>query len=191
MRHIRVFGPVLFCLLTAAWAQPGAASADQAVVKTDMGTFRIELAADKAPHHVAEFIARAKTGYYDGSVFHRVVPNGLIQGGDPQLKDPNTPRERWGKGGRDIKMNAELSDLKHVRGVVSTVRTYDQNTDGPQFFVCLSDMPALDSQFTTFGKVVEGLDVVDKISKVPADEHNLAKTPVKIISVTIEKAKAH
>ena len=99
MRYIRVFSPVVFFLLTAAWAQPGGAPADQAVVKTDMGTFRIELAADKAPHHVEEFIARAKMGYYDGSAFHRVVANGLIQGGDPGLKDPNTGRASTQDGG--------------------------------------------------------------------------------------------
>jgi peptidyl-prolyl cis-trans isomerase B (cyclophilin B) len=86
-------------------------------------------------------------------------------------------------------MASEPSDLRHVRGIVSTVRTYDPNTDGTQFFICLSDMPALDALYTPFGRVVEGLDVVEKISKVPVDEHNQTDKPVRILSVTIEKTK--
>jgi peptidyl-prolyl cis-trans isomerase B (cyclophilin B) len=180
------------CLIASAWAQAATATATaefQAVVTTDMGTIRIELAADKAPNHVEKFIERAKAGYYDGSAFHRAVVGGLIQGGDPGLKDPKTPHELWGKGGRDVKMASEPSDLKHVRGTVSAVRVYDPNTDGTQFFICLSAMPALDQLYTPFGRVVEGLDIVEKISQVPVDEHNLADKPVRILSVTIEQKK--
>jgi len=162
----------------------------QAVVVTEFGTIRFELASDKAPKHVAAFVARAKEGYYNGSAFYR-VNSGLIQGGDPGLKDPATPREQWGKGGRDIKLADELNTLKHMRGVVSTVKQYDPNTDGPQFFVCLTDLPALDRTFTAFGTVLEGMDVADKISKVPVDETNFAKDPIRIISVTIEEKNAH
>ena len=212
--------PVFLCLVSAAWAQslpagsPGSpakgkrsapsttqkalvkkapvapvANNLQAVVVTDLGTIRFELASDKAPKHVAAFVARVKEGYYDGSAFYRVNTN-IIQGGDPGLKNPATPREQWGKGGRDIKLASERSDLKHVRGVVSAVRQYDPNTDGPQFFVCLSDLPALDKTFTTFGRVLEGMDVVDKISQVPVDETHFAKDPIRIVSITIEEKTA-
>ena len=99
----------------AAWAQ-GAGDLE-AVVATDLGTFRFEFAPDKAPKHVEQFIARARQGYYDGSAFHRVVANGIIQGGDPLLKNPRTPKVQWGTGGLSLLAN-EFSDLKHERGVV-------------------------------------------------------------------------
>src|ERR1700684_3095145 len=100
----------------AAWAQDV-----EAVVVTDLGTFRFEFAADKAPKHVEQFMARARQGYYDGSAFHRVVANGIIQGGDPLLKNPKTPKNLWGTGGLNL-LPGEFSDLKHERGVVSTAR---------------------------------------------------------------------
>src|ERR1700687_1404736 len=98
---------------TAVWSQT--ATEVEAVVTTDLGTFRFEFAADKAPKHVEQFMARARQGYYDGSAFHRVVANGIIQGGDPLLKNPRTPKAQWGTGGLSLLAN-ELSDLKHERG---------------------------------------------------------------------------
>src|SRR5580693_629288 len=111
----------LFLLLTAL-CRAQAPDADlEAVVTTDLGTFRFEFAPDKAPKHVAQFIKLARQGYYDGSAFHRVVLNGIIQGGDPLLKNPKTPKNLWGTGGLNL-MASEFSDLKHERGVVSTAR---------------------------------------------------------------------
>jgi peptidyl-prolyl cis-trans isomerase B (cyclophilin B) len=176
-------------LLLAGCCQAERATDLEAVVTTDLGEFRFEFAPAKAPKHVAQFLELARQGFYDGSAFHRAVVGGLIQGGDPGLKDPKTPRELWGKGGRDVKMASEPSDLKHVRGTVSAVRVYDPNTDGTQFFICLSAMPALDPLYTPFGRVVEGLDIVEKISQVPVDEHNQTDKPVRILSVTIEQKK--
>src|SRR5437868_13976584 len=128
----------LFLLvLKTAGAQsspPNQFSGLEAVVKTEYGSFRFDLAWDKAPKHVEQFVDRVRKGYYDGSAFHRVVPKGLIQGGDPLLKDPNTPRNLWGSGGLNL-MDSEPSDLKHERGVVSTVRTFKEGSDGSQFFV--------------------------------------------------------
>lgn len=104
---------------TAAWAQ---APADlEAVVTTNLGSFRFEFAPAKAPRHVDQFIARVRQGYYDGSAFFRVVANGIIQGGDPLLKNPKTPKNLWGTGGLNL-LAGEFSDMKHERGVVSTVR---------------------------------------------------------------------
>ena len=162
----------------------------EAVVVTDAGSFRFELAPDKAPKHVEQFIARAKQSYYDGSAFYRVVPNGLIQGGDPLLKNPKTPRNLWGTGGLNL-LAAEPNDLKHERGTVSTVRTFKRDSDGSQFFICVGALPALDNQFTAFGRVTEGMDVVDKISRMPATENTLIKKPVRIIRITIERKKPH
>src|SRR5947209_16996684 len=112
-----------FCLtlLLSSVALFAQSAADlEAVVTTDAGTFRFEFAPDKAPKHVEQFLKLARQGYYDGSAFHRVVANGIIQGGDPLLKDPKTARNLWGSGGLNL-MAAETSDLKHERGVVSTV----------------------------------------------------------------------
>ena len=123
------------CPITAAFAQPPGDL--EAVVATDMGSFRFEFAPDKAPRHVRQFIKLAREGYYDGSAFHRVVANGIIQGGDPLLKNPKTARNLWGTGGLNL-LPGEFSDLKHERGVVSTVRIPDKrDSDGSQFFVCV------------------------------------------------------
>jgi cyclophilin family peptidyl-prolyl cis-trans isomerase len=165
-------------------------SADlEAVVTTDLGAFRFEFAPDAAPKHVEHFLRLARQGYYDGSAFHRVVAYGIIQGGDPLLKDPKTPRNLWGTGGLS-QLAPEFSGLKHERGVVSTVSIPGKaNSDGAQFFVCISPQPALDGKFSAFGRVTEGMDVVEKISQSPVDASGLAEKPVRILKVTIEKKK--
>ncbi len=171
----------------AAWAQ----TPDQleAVVNTEAGSFRFEFAADKAPKHVEQFIKLARDGYYNGGAFHRVVLNGIIQGGDPLLKDPKTPKNLWGTGGLNL-LASEFSDMKHARGVVSTVRLPDKiNSDGSQFFVCVVAQPSLDGQYSAFGRVTEGMDVVERISQVPAGANGFTDKPVRILSVTIEKKK--
>jgi cyclophilin family peptidyl-prolyl cis-trans isomerase len=161
----------------------------EAVVTTEMGTFRLEFAPDKAPRHVEEFLARARQGYYDGSAFHRVVANGMIQGGDPLLKNPNTPKNLWGTGGLNL-LPAELSDMKHGRGVVSTVSIPGKaGSDGAQFFICVVPQPVLDGKYTAFGTVTEGMDVVEKISQVPAGADGAVEKPVRILTITIEKKK--
>src|ERR1700747_3340933 len=130
---------LLFCSARAAWCQTALRASElEAVVTTDLGTFRFEFAPDKAPKHVEQFIARARQGYYDGSAFHRVVANGIVQGGDPLLKNSKTPKALWGSGGLSLVAN-EFSDLKHERGVVSTVSIPGKaNSEGAQFFVCVS-----------------------------------------------------
>jgi peptidyl-prolyl cis-trans isomerase B (cyclophilin B) len=154
-----------------------------------MGTFRFEFAPDKAPKHVEQFIRLAQEGFYNGSAFHRVIANGIIQGGDPLLKDPKTPKNLWGTGALNM-LPDEVSDLKHERGVVSAVRIPDKpNGDGAQFFVCVFPQPTLDGKFSAFGRITEGIDVVEKISRVPAGENGFTNTPVRIQSVTIEKKK--
>jgi len=177
----------LLLLPAAAWAQ----SADQleAIVSTDLGTFRFEFAPDKAPKHVEQFLKLARQGYYDGSAFFRVVANGIIQGGDPLLKDPKTAKNLWGTGGLNL-LPGEFSDLKHVAGVVSTVRIPNKpDSDGAQFFVCVVPQASLDGQYSAFGRVTEGMDVVARISQAPADANSITDKPVRILKVTIEKKK--
>jgi cyclophilin family peptidyl-prolyl cis-trans isomerase len=174
-------------LACAAFGQPAADL--EAVVETDLGTFRFEFAPDKAPKHVEQFLKLTRSGYYDGSAFFRVVANGIIQGGDPLLKNPKSARNLWGSGGLNL-LAGEYSDLKHERGVVSTVRIPGkEGSDGAQFFVCVSNQPALDGKFSAFGRVTEGIEVVDKISQVPADANQVTVKPVRILKITLDKKK--
>jgi cyclophilin family peptidyl-prolyl cis-trans isomerase len=175
--------------LLSAGVHAQAPSELEAVVTTDMGSFRFAFAADKAPRHVDEFIARARQGYYDGSAIHRVIANGIIQGGDPLLKNPKTPKHLWGTGGLSL-LKDEFSDLKHERGVVSTVRIPGKaNSDGAQFFVCVSPQPPLDGQFSAFGRITEGMDVVEKISLAAAGENGFVNELIRIQRVAIEPKK--
>ncbi|HSE35828.1 MAG TPA: peptidylprolyl isomerase [Blastocatellia bacterium] len=161
----------------------------EAVIATDLGVIRFEFFPNKAPRHTQQFVKLARAGFYDGSAFHRVIPRGLIQGGDPQLKDSQTPRERWGAGALS-QIADEFSDIKHVRGTVSTVRIPGQaNSGGAQFFICASAQPQLDGQFSAFGQVTEGIDVVEQISLAPTDSNGLTATPIKILSIRIEPKK--
>ncbi len=158
----------------------------EAVITTEVGVIRFEFYPAKAPKHVQAFIKNAKAGFYDGSAFHRVIKYGIIQGGDPLLKDPKTPRAKWGSGALN-QLADEISDVKHVTGTVSTVRIPGKaNSDGAQFFICASAQTALDGEFSAFGQVTEGIDVVDKISVSEADDAQLLKTPIKILSIKIE-----
>jgi peptidyl-prolyl cis-trans isomerase B (cyclophilin B) len=161
----------------------------EAVVTTDLGVFRFEFAPDKAPKHVQHFIDLARKGFYDGSAFHRVVAYGIIQGGDPLLKDAKTPRKLWGTGGLS-QLAGEFSDLKHERGVVSTVSIPGKaDSDGAQFFICIAPQPSLDGKFSAFGRVNEGMDVVEKISQSANNADGMVEKPVRIVKVTLEKKK--
>src|SRR5215831_167671 len=185
MRSFLVVG-----LLLAARGVSAQGAADlEAVVQTDLGVFRFEFAPDKAPKHVEHFLKLAREGYYDGSAFHRTVPYGIIQGGDPLLKNPKTPRNLWGSGGLS-QLAGEFSDLKHERGVVSTVSIPGKkDSDCAQFFVCISPQPPLDGKFSAFGRVTEGMDVVEKISQSPLGDDGHVLKPVRIVKVAIEKKK--
>lgn len=161
----------------------------EAVVTTDLGVIRFEFLPTKALKHSQQFVKLARSGFYDGSAFHRVIPRALIQGGDPQLKDPQTPRERWGAGALN-QIADEFSDIKHVRGTVSTVRIPGQpNSGGAQFFICASAQPQLDGQYSAFGQVTEGIDIVDRISLAPTDSNAVTVTPIKIAGIKIEPKK--
>jgi cyclophilin family peptidyl-prolyl cis-trans isomerase len=161
----------------------------EAVVSTDLGSFRVEFFPDKAPKHIAQFLTDAQKGYYDVSAFFRVWANGLIQGGDPLLKDNGTPRARWGTGGFN-RLPSELTDLKQERGMVSAVNLPGKpDSDGIQFFVCVSPQPALQGKYTVFARVVEGINVVEQISRVPVDADGLAQKPVRILKILIEPKK--
>jgi peptidyl-prolyl cis-trans isomerase B (cyclophilin B) len=156
-------------VLHAAEGAPGKAS--KAVIKTKFGDMEIVLFPDKAPNHVQNFVKLAKSGYYNGTIFHRVIPGFMIQGGDPNTKDPKKP-ETYGMGGPTEKLKAEFNDTPHRRGIVSMARTNDPNSAGSQFFIVVKDSNFLDGQYTVFGEVVKGMEVADKIVSLPRNPRN-------------------
>jgi peptidyl-prolyl cis-trans isomerase B (cyclophilin B) len=156
----------------------------QAVVETDAGTFVIQLLPDAAPNHVGHFMKLARDGGYTGTIFHRVIRYGIIQGGDPLSRDP-TKAAQYGTGGLG-ELKAEPNAEKHTAGAVSAVLQPGRpDSAGAQFFVCASDQPVLDGQYTVFGRVVEGLEIVQKISAVEADADGHPTARIAIKSVTI------
>jgi cyclophilin family peptidyl-prolyl cis-trans isomerase len=166
-------GAVLLVLLATAAPPPAPSPSPspeptEAVVETPQGSFVIRLLPDLAPAHVAHFVKTARAGGYDGTTFHRIVTRGIIQGGDPLSKDPKQ-KARYGTGGLGL-LKAEFSDRAFTRGTVAAARRLSgKDTGGSQFFVCVADQPAWKGQYTIFGEVVSGMDVVDKISDTPVD----------------------
>jgi peptidyl-prolyl cis-trans isomerase B (cyclophilin B) len=156
-----------------------------AVMDTSLGRIVLMFFPDKAPNHVVNFKYLAGKGFYDGTKFHRIIPTFMIQGGDPNTKsgDPNT----WGGGGPGYTLEAEFNDVKHVPGILSMARTNDVNGAGSQFFIMVAPTPSLDGQYSAFGKVVSGMDVVDKIKSVPTGEQDRPNDPPIIKSLKIEK----
>jgi peptidyl-prolyl cis-trans isomerase B (cyclophilin B) len=142
------------------------AETEIAIIKTSAGDMTIEFWPDVAPKTVENFKNLARKGFYDGTCFHRIVKGFMIQGGDPLTKDPNA-ESRWGTGDPGYKLKAEFNDRPHVRGVISMARSQDPNSAGSQFFICLADARSLDRQYTAFGKLRQGDDVLGKIGDTP------------------------
>ncbi len=156
-----------------------------AVIKTNMGTIVFEFLPDVAPKMVENFKDLAKSGFYNGTTFHRVINGFMIQGGDPLSKDSDPTNDGSGDGPR--KMPAEFTTkYSHVRGMVSTARSSDPNSGSCQFFIVQKESTFLDNKYTLFGRVLEGMDVVDKISLVPKDRNDRPLKNVVMEKVTIE-----
>jgi peptidyl-prolyl cis-trans isomerase B (cyclophilin B) len=156
----------------------------QAVVQTRAGTFVIDLRPDLAPNHVGYFIKLARDGAFTGTIFHRVLRLAIIQGGDPLSRDPAKVR-LYGTGGLGV-LKAELGAEPATRGAVAAVLQPNRpDSAGAQFFVCVTDQPALSGKYTIFGRVSEGMDVVQKISEAPASAEGLPEERIEITAVTI------
>jgi peptidyl-prolyl cis-trans isomerase B (cyclophilin B) len=161
----------------------------KAVIKTKFGDIYIKFYPDAAPNHVQNFIKLAKSGFYDGTIFHRVIPGFMIQGGDPNTKS-SLRKETYGQGGpKDEKGNpvllkAEFSDIPHKRGIVSMARANEPDTAGSQFFIVVEQSPFLDGKYTAFGEVTKGLGVADKIVNVPRNDRDLPNERIEM-TVTI------
>lgn len=159
----------------------------EAVVTTTAGTFVIALRPDLAPNHVGYFITRAREGRYNGTIFHRVIPRAIIQGGDPLSTDPAKVK-LYGTGGLGV-LAPEFSAERATRGAVAAVLQPNRpDSGGAQFFVCVTDQPAVDGKYTIFGRVVRGLDIVQKISEAPASPEGLPAGRIEIQSVAIRDA---
>ena len=142
-------------------------SGTKAIIETKFGNITLKFFPEVAPGHVKNFIDLAKKGFYDGTTFHRVIPGFMIQGGDPNSKDPN--KSKHGQGGPGYTIKAEFNDKPHKRGTLSMARAGHPDSAGSQFFICVKDSPFLDKQYTVFGEVESGIEVVDKIVSQPRD----------------------
>ena len=184
MRKIRILFAALFALImsvaTSAQAQTAAPktitvakeeikkmSGTKAIIETRFGNITLKFFPEVAPGHVKNFIDLAKKGFYDGTTFHRVIPGFMIQGGDPNSKDAN--KSKHGQGGPGYTIKAEFNDKPHKRGTLSMARAGHPDSAGSQFFICVKDSSFLDKQYTVFGEVESGVEVLDKIVSQPRD----------------------
>ena len=141
-----------------------------AVIETKFGKIEIQFFEDKAPGHVKNFKDLAKKGFYDGTIFHRVIPGFMIQGGDPNTKSDD--RSNHGMGGPGYSIKAEFNDTPHKRGILSMARSQDPNSAGSQFYIVVKDSAFLDGKYTAFGKVLSGMTVADQIVNAPRDRRD-------------------
>lgn len=153
----------------------------KAIISTRHGDITLEFLTEVAPNHVQNFIDLAKKGFYDGTLFHRVIPDFMVQGGDPNSKNPDKRLHGTGGSGKNVK--AEFSKTPHARGVVSMARSANPDSASSQFFIVVADAPHLDNQYSAFGKVASGMDVVDKIV---AEETDHRDNPVEAVSMTVK-----
>jgi cyclophilin family peptidyl-prolyl cis-trans isomerase len=161
-----------------------------AILHTNLGDIVVGFHPHKAPGHVDNFKKLVKEGFYNGTKFHRVIPGFMIQGGDPNSRSEN--RASHGTGGPGYQIKAEFNDTKHVRGILSAARSADPNSAGSQFFLMVATSPHLDNQYTAYGEVLEGMDVVDKIVALRKDHRDnpLAENPAIIESAELVERPA-
>lgn len=157
-----------------------------AVLDTTKGTIVVAFFPDVAPGHVENFKKLSKEKFYDGVKFHRVIRNFMIQCGDPLTKDDDQ-QARWGTGGPGYTIKAEFNDKPHLPGTLSMARTADPNSAGSQFFICHKKVPHLDGQYTVFGQVAEGMDVVNKIAETETGARDVPVEPISIKTVKLMK----
>ena len=164
-----------------------------AIIKTTEGEMHLEFWDDVAPKTVENFKKLAKSGYYDGTCFHRIIKGFMVQGGDPLTKDATKERQ-WGTGGPGWQIKAEFNERKHTRGVISMARSASPDSAGSQFFICDGDAAFLDRQYTAFGKLIKGEDVLIKIASTAcgmsgSGEPSKPQKRIGVESITIAAAK--
>jgi len=152
-------------------------------IETNFGKISFKLLPELAPEAVRNFEKLSREGFYDETLFHRVIPGFMIQGGDPNTKTDN--KSSWGTGGPGYNIKAEFSSRSHLRGIVSMARSQDPNSAGSQFFIVTSDSTFLDRQYTVFGEVTEGMDIADKIVNLERDGNDCPLEKTQMIRVTV------
>ena len=157
----------------------------EVTIKTDFGSIKFTLLPDIAPETVRNFSKLAGSGFYNGTLFHRVIPGFMIQGGDPNTKSPD--KSMWGQGGPGYNLKAEFNSRSHLRGIVSMARSTDPDSAGSQFFIVTGDSTFLDKQYTVFGEVTEGMEVADKIVNLSRDGNDCPDQEAKMLEVTISE----
>ena len=196
-----VAGIVATSLLTACWGRnevkvipPPPDPRPKAVIKTKFGDMEMRLNPNLAPRHVENFVKLAKAGFYNGTIFHRVIPGFMIQGGDPNTKS-SLRKETFGQGGpkdekgNPILLKAEFSDTPHKRGIVSMARANEPDTAGSQFFIVVEDSFFLDRKYTVFGEVTRGLGIADKIVNLPRNDHDLPNERIEMTVTIVDDAQ--
>jgi|TARA_B110001454_G_scaffold209473_1_gene222997 peptidyl-prolyl cis-trans isomerase B (cyclophilin B) len=156
------------------------------IIETNFGSIEFSLLPELAPETVRNFVTLTKSEFYNGTLFHRVIPGFMIQGGDPNTKKPEL-RAQWGQGGPGHNVKAEFSSRSHLRGIVSMARSTDPNSAGSQFFIVTADSTFLDREYTVFGEVTQGMDVAEKIVNLPRDQTDCPQQEAKMIKVTISE----
>ena len=155
-------------------------------IATNFGDIEFQLLPELAPETVRNFVTLAQSEFYNGTLFHRVIPGFMIQGGDPNTKKPEL-RSQWGMGGPGHNVKAEFSSRSHLRGIVSMARAADPDSAGSQFFIVTTDSTFLDNEYTVFGEVTQGMDVADKIVNLPRDQTDCPEQEAKMVKVTISE----
>lgn len=177
----------ILCTVLPVVAGENAAAAQQdlqAIITTKFGDIVIRFFPDTAPKHVENFLKLARSGFYDGTIFHRVVPGFVIQGGDPTTKGADT--SKYGTGGPGYQLEAEFNDRPHLRGTVSMARSRHPDSAGSQFFIVVSEARSLDGKYTVFGEVVSGMEVVDTIVSQPRDQRDMPRERVEMTVRLVE-----
>jgi len=165
---------------------PMNSSNEVAVIKTSEGQMVVQFWTDAAPNTIDNFKKLARQGFFNGTIFHRIVKGFMIQGGDPNSKDP-AKENSYGQGGPGYNIKAEFNDHGHRRGVISMARGPDPDSAGSQFFICLAQVPKLDHQYTTFGKLIKGDDVLEKIGDTPVTKNSMGEPSKPTKRIVIEK----
>src|SRR5881396_893880 len=190
----------LYCLIASALVAttvaeerkeektPMNSSNEVAVIKTSEGEMVVRFWTVAAPNTIENFKKLARQGFYDGTIFHRIVKGFMIQGGDPNSKDP-AKENSYGQGGPGYNIKAEFNDHPHDPGVISMARSADPDSAGSQFFICLAPIHRLDHQYTTFGKLIKGEDVLEKIGNTPVERNAQGEPSKPTKRVVIESVK--
>jgi peptidyl-prolyl cis-trans isomerase B (cyclophilin B) len=185
---VALLSTVVFAAEEKKETSPMSTSNEVAVIKTNEGEMVVQFWTDAAPNTIENFKKLARQGFYDGTIFHRIVKGFMIQGGDPNSKDP-AKEDAYGQGGPGYEIKAEFNNHSHDRGVLSMARGPDPDSAGSQFFICLAPVRRLDGQYTTFGKLIKGDDVLDKIGNTSVERNAQGEVSKPTKRVVIESVK--